>query len=133
MSKRYQNGYLRCSKRKSGLQCWEFLWRENNDDGKCIRRTAIIGTVAQFSTEQLARVAAKRLRVHINSDSNRCWIVPISIGDLIDHYIQRELSGDASWHSHATRTIYSYFLQKWIRPHWGDVPVKNRRVRERRL
>ncbi len=33
MSKRYQNGYLRCAKRRSGLQCWEFLWRENNDAG----------------------------------------------------------------------------------------------------
>jgi len=26
----------------------------------------------------------------------------------------------ASWHSHATRTIYSYFLQMWVRPHWGE-------------
>jgi hypothetical protein len=51
MSKRYQNGYLRCAKRRSGSQCWEFLWRENNDNGKRVRRTAIIGTVAQLPTE----------------------------------------------------------------------------------
>jgi hypothetical protein len=119
MSKRYQNGYLRCAKRRSGLQCWEFLWRETNDNGKRVRRTVIIGTVAQLPTEQLARAAANGLRVHINSDNNRCCIVPISIGDLIDHYVQTELSGDASWHSHATRTIYSYFLRKWVRPHLG--------------
>ncbi len=55
MSKRYQNGYLRCAKRKSGLQCWEFLWREDDDSGKRVRRTAIIGTLAQLPTEQLAR------------------------------------------------------------------------------
>ena len=116
MSKRYQNGYLRCAKRKSGAQYWEFLWRENNDNGKRVRRTAIIGTVAQLPTEQLARVAANALRVNINSDSNRCCMVPISISDLIDHYIRTDLSCDAGWHSHATRTIYSYFLQKWIRP-----------------
>jgi integrase len=124
MSKRYQNGYLRCAKRKSGLQCWEFLWRENNDKGKRVRRTAIIDTVAQLPTEQLARAAANGLRVHINSDNNRSGIVAISIGDLIDHYVQTELSGDASWHSQATRTIYSYFLRKWVRPHWGDVSLR---------
>jgi len=86
MSKRYQNGHLRRAKRKSGLRCWEFLWRENDDNGKRVRRTAIICTVAQLPTEQLARAAANGLRVHINSDNNRCGIVPISIGDLIDHY-----------------------------------------------
>jgi len=50
MSKHYQNGYLRCAKRKSGLHCWESLWRENNDDGKRVRRTVIDGTVEQFPT-----------------------------------------------------------------------------------
>lgn len=79
MSKRYQNGHLRCAKRKSGLQCWEFLWRENNGNGKRVCRTAIIGTVAQLPTEQLAGAAANGLRVHINSDNKRCCIVPISI------------------------------------------------------
>lgn len=78
MSKRYQNGYLRCAKRRSGLQCWKFLWREDNDKGKRVRCTAIIGTVAQLPTEQLARTAANELRVQINSDNNRCGIVPIS-------------------------------------------------------
>lgn len=120
MSKHYQNGYLRYAKRKSGLQCWEFLWRENNDDGKRVRRTAIVGTVEQFPTEQLAQAAANGLKVFINSDRNRSQVQPIAISDLIDHYVQTELSGDASWHSHATRTIYSYFLQKWVRPHWGE-------------
>lgn len=111
MSKHYQDGYLRRAKRKSGLQCWEFLWRENNDDGKRVRRTAIVGTVEQFPTEQLAQAAANGLRVFINSDHARSQLQPISIADLIDHYVQTELSGDASWHSHATRTIYSYFYK----------------------
>ncbi|MEO6815802.1 MAG: site-specific integrase [Edaphobacter sp.] len=126
MSKHYQNGYLRCAKRKSGLHCWEFLWRENNDDGKRIRRTAIVGTVEQFPTEQLAQAAANGLKVFINSD--RIQIQPISISDLIDHYVQTELSGDASWHSHATRTIYGYFLQKWVRPHWGESSLRTVRT-----
>ena len=49
---------------------------------------------------------------------------PISIGDLIDHYVQTELSVEAGWHSHATRTVYRYFLKKWIEPHWGEVALR---------
>lgn len=64
----------------------------------------------------------------INSDNNRCCAVPISVGDLIDHYIRTELSSDASWHSHATGTIYSYFLQKWIRPQWDEVSLRSVRT-----
>jgi hypothetical protein len=30
MRLRYQRGCLRCIKRKSGPDCWEFLWREND-------------------------------------------------------------------------------------------------------
>jgi integrase len=47
----------------------------------------------------------------------------ISIGDLIDHYVQTDLSVEAGWHSHATRMIYRNFLKKWIRPQWGEVTL----------
>src|SRR5882757_8418057 len=54
----YQHGYLRRAKRKSGAHRWEFLWRENDTAGKRIRRIAIIGTVEQYPTEELALLAA---------------------------------------------------------------------------
>ena len=47
MSQDYQHGYLRRAKRKSKPHRWEFLWRETDEKGKRIRRTAIIGTVEQ--------------------------------------------------------------------------------------
>jgi integrase len=124
MSQNYQHGYLRRAKRKSGAHRWEFLWRENDKTGKRIRRTAIIGTVEQYPTEELARLAANGLRMQINADHNRYPVHPISIGDLIDHYVQTELSVEAGWHSHATRTVYRYFLKKWIDPHWGEVALR---------
>jgi hypothetical protein len=40
MRHRYQGGCLRLMPRKSGLACWEFLWRENDKNGNRIRRTA---------------------------------------------------------------------------------------------
>lgn len=124
MSQNYQHGYLRRAKRKSGAHRWEFLWRENDKTGKRIRRTAIIGTVEQYPTEELARLAANGLRMQINADHNRYPVHSISIGDLIDHYVQTELSVEAGWHFHATRTVYRYFLKKWIDPHWGEVALR---------
>jgi hypothetical protein len=51
MRRRYQRGYLRCTKRKVGPDCWEFLWRETDEAGKRVRRTAVIGTVEKFRRE----------------------------------------------------------------------------------
>jgi integrase len=46
----------------------------------------------------------------------------------VDHYVQTELSGEAHWHSHATRTVYQEFLKRWIRPNWGKVSVRSVRT-----
>ena len=123
MSQNYQHGYLRRARRKSGSHRWEFLWRENNEAGKRVRRTAIVGTIEQYPTKELASAAANGLRMQVNADRNRCPVHSISIGDLIDHYVQTDLSVEAGWHSHATRMVYRYFLKKWIRPQWGEVTL----------
>jgi integrase len=106
------------------------LWRERNAKGDRLRRTAIIGTIEEYPNERLAWEAANGLRLQINLDHNRNRnaVQPISIGDLIDHYVLTELSAEASWHSQATRTVYGYFLRKWIRPHWGDLSVRSVRT-----
>jgi hypothetical protein len=124
MSQNYQYAYLRRAKRKSGPHCWEFLWREHDETGKRVGRTAIIGTVEQYTTEEQALAAANGLKMQINVDRNRHPVHPISIGNLIDHYVQTELLAEAGWHSHATRTVYRYFLKKWIRLHCGEVALR---------
>jgi hypothetical protein len=55
MRLRNQRGCLRCTRRKTGPPCWEFLWRENDADGNRTRRTAVIGTLEQFPTRDLAQ------------------------------------------------------------------------------
>jgi hypothetical protein len=113
----------RCTQRKTGPSCWEFLWRENDADGNRTRRTAVIGTVEQFPTRDLAQVAVNGLRMCINQDRNRQREQSIAVADLVDHYIGTELSDEADWHSHATRIVYSEFLKRWIRPHWGRLAL----------
>lgn len=128
MRLRYQQGCLRCIKRKSGPDRWEFLWRENDVAGKRVRRTVIIGTVEQYPTRDLAQAAVNGLRMQVNEDRNRQPGHFILVEDLVDHYVQTELSGEAHWHSHATRTVYQEFLRRWIRPNWGKVNVRSVRT-----
>jgi hypothetical protein len=60
MTIRHQRGHLRCTKRKNGPSAWEFLWRENDASGKRLRRTAVIGSLEQYPTEDLALAVVQR-------------------------------------------------------------------------
>ena len=128
MRLRYQRGSLRCIQRKSGPDCWEFLWRENDIAGKRVRRTAVIGTVEQYPTKDLAQAAVNGLRMCINEDRNRQREQRIPVADLVDHYIQTELAEEADWRSHATRIVYREFLKRWIRPRWADLDIRDVRT-----
>ena len=46
MRLRNQRGCLRCTRRKTGPPCWEFLWRENDADRNRQREQSI--TVADL-------------------------------------------------------------------------------------
>ena len=128
MRLRYQRGCLRCTKRKFGPDCWEFLWREDDPTGKRVRRTAVIGTVQQYPTDVLARAAVNGQRVYINQDRNRRREQHVLVAELVDHYIQTELAEENGWHSHATRIVYREFLKRWIRPHWADTDIREVRT-----
>ena len=119
----YQRGCLRRTHRKSGPDCWEFLWRENDLTRKRVRRTIVIGTVTQFPTVDLARSGVNGLRMYINQNSCRRREQAIHVADLVDHYVQTELSDNADWYSPATRVVYQQFLKRWIRPQWADVDI----------
>jgi integrase len=128
MKQTFQHGYLRRTKRKASPDRWEFLWREIDETGKKLRRTAIIGTVQQYPSEEAALAAANGLRIEINSNVYRKCFTPMSVADVIDHYVQTDLSLDPGWHSVATRTVYRYFLEKWIRPQWGTYDIRSVRT-----
>ena len=54
MRARYQRGYLRLGHRKTGPDCWEFLWWDIELTGERVRRKAVIGTVQQYSNIEAA-------------------------------------------------------------------------------
>ncbi len=115
---RHQEGYLRLASRRSGPSCWEFLWWETESTGRSIRRKTTIGTILQFPDIEDAWHASNGLRTIINEERKRCRLQPVTVRDLVDHYIQTELNRKEK--SHATRIIYKEFLNRWIKPHWGS-------------
>lgn len=120
MSVRHQRGHLRCVERSKGPARWEFLWRETDAAGKRIRRNAVIGSIEEYLTEESAQAAINGLRTCINENRNRLRQQPVSVADLIDHYVETELAESSNWHSHATRIIYREYLTRWIKPYWFD-------------
>ena len=128
MSVRYKGGCLRCVRRKIGSWCWEFLWRENGPLGLPRRRTLRLGSVEEFPTRELAANAVSALRLCINAERHRRQRLPIQMSELIDHYIETELSAKASWHSVATRIIYREFFELWIRPAWSTTDIRDVRT-----
>jgi hypothetical protein len=108
----YQRGCLRRTERRAGPDRWEYLWRENDVTGKRVRRTTVIGTVEQYPTREIAQAAVNGLRMQINEDRLRQPGHDILVAELVDHYIQTELSEGIGWHSHATRLVYRKFLAR---------------------
>src|SRR5215813_9663269 len=128
MREYYQRGYLRCVQRKQSPATWEFRWREVDVKGKIVRRTAVIGTIEQFPTEELADTAVQGLRMRINEECHRKRHKALLIKELIDHYILTELSDKATWHSHSTKIVYKGYLERWIRPSWGGFSISQVRT-----
>jgi integrase len=115
-------------KRRNGPPRWEFLWREIDSSGRVVRRNAVIGSVEEYPTEDLASAALEGLRTSINENRNRQREQSILIRELIDHYLFTELSVELDWRSHATRTVYREFLTRWIKPNWGSTNIRDVRT-----
>lgn len=101
---------------------------EGDVTGRRVRRTKVIGTVEQYPTAELAQAVVNGLRIRINEDRLRHPGNDILVADLVDHYVQTELTEEIGWHSHATRIVYRQYLTRWIRPHWGNVSVRSIRT-----
>jgi integrase len=88
----------------------------------------VIGTLEEYPTEELAQAAVNGLRMSINEDRNRQLQQAVYISDVIDHYLETELSKETDWHSHATRIVYRAYLNRWVRPRWGSTNIRDVRT-----
>lgn len=130
---RFQQGSLQRERRKKGPEVWVFRWYENTPDGKRKRQYRAIGTVEEYPTESAAQAAAAGLRLEINVETPRTVWKPVSVGDLITHYEEKELnleSSDPEEHekAYSTKQGYRIYLENWIRPRWGVLGIKDVRT-----
>lgn len=115
-----QHGCMERLNRKLGPQVWQFRWSEIGLDGKRLHHKKIVGTVEQYPDENAARRTVVGLISEINTVARPMNSVTMTIGQLCDHFEQRELVKENTWRSHATKKIYNAYLTRWIRPHWQE-------------
>src|SRR4051812_32390418 len=109
---RYQSGSIRREARKHGAAVWTLRWRETDGKGQTIRRKEIIGTVEEHTTKASARKACEFLRATINRETR----TPLTIAELVTHYIGKELPNKTPY----TQDVYEGYISKWITPKWGS-------------
>ena len=111
---RYQYGSLTKKNKRRSEDVWQFRFYETTSEGHRYRRSTTVGTVAQYptKTDALRIIEPLRLRLNLHHRFGR----PVSIGALIDHYIERELPG----RRYSTQQSHSSTLKRWILPRWGE-------------
>jgi hypothetical protein len=110
-----QKGSLIRRARHSQSEVWEFRWREPGPTGTRRHRRVVVGPTDQIANESAARQAVAALQIEINP--NRKSARPaITIGDLVQHFRQRELRSEFAWRTFSTRNSYEGNLRKWILP-----------------
>jgi integrase len=113
-----KHGCMQRVSRKRGLDVWQFRWSDTAHDGKRFHRKKVVGSVEQYPDENAARRAVIGLISEINTAGGLTNSNAMTVGQLCDHFAQRELSKENNWRSHATKKIYQAYLSCWIRPHW---------------
>jgi len=123
-----QQGSLIRSGRKRGPDVWQFRWADRGPHGKRIYRKRVIGTVCQYPEADSARKAVTGLLREISANPLQRSSLPMTIAEVCDHFIQRELTSDNTWRSYSTKRAYRAYLKRWIIPHWGTAPLSEVRT-----
>jgi len=114
-----QQGSLIRTYRKRGPDVWQFRWADRGPFGKRIYRRRVIGTVCQYPDADSARKAVTGLLRELNANALQRCQLPMTIAEVCDHFVQRELSKENSWRSYSTKKTYKAYLKRWVIPHWG--------------
>jgi integrase len=115
---RYQQGCVARERRSNGPDVWIFRWRELNPNGQKINRKAVIGTVEQYPARAAVQKAADAFRIHVNKETPRAALHPLTCEQLITHYVDRELSEGNCTKAHSTKAAYKCYLENWILLRW---------------
>lgn len=120
---RYQDGCISREKRKTGPAVWIYRWRETAADGRRVNRKVVVGTVEQYRTESEAWKAVEALRIDINKETPHAALSPMTVEQLVAHYLAKELPEDNSKKAYSTGAVYRAYINNWILPRWKSYRV----------
>jgi len=115
---RYQQGCVARERRSNGPDVWIFRWRELNPSGQRINRKVVVGTVEQYAVRAAAQKAVDALRIHVNKETPRSVLQPLTCEQLISHYVERELPEGNHRKAYSTKAVYKCYLDNWVLPRW---------------
>jgi integrase len=113
MQARYQYGNLTLRKRKKGPDVWQFRWMENGSP-----KSVLVGTVDRYPNQANAERAVEHLRITINNQNRQSQFHAVTVGALIDRFVQQELPNGRRFQ---TQSEYRTYFNRYIRPQWGDL------------
>jgi integrase len=113
MQTRYQYGDLSLRKRQKGPAVWQFRYFE---DGR--RKSLLIGTVERFPLKSDALRAIEHLRIEINAQNPQAGFHRVTVGGLIDRFVNDELPKARRFQ---TQAEYRTYFESYIRPQWGNL------------
>jgi integrase len=113
-----QGSIIRCE-RKHGPAVWQFRWSETGPQGQRIYRKRVVGTVEEYVNSEAVRESSRVLIARPGPAIRQVTPVAMTVGELCQHFQQRELVQDDNWRSYSTRRNYYFLLKCWIVPRWG--------------
>lgn len=122
---RYQQGCIARERRSNGPDVWIFRWRETNPSGQRTNRKVVVGTVEQYPVKSAAQKAADALRIHVNKETPRAALQPLTCEQLITHYLERELSEGNRKKAYSTKAAYKCYLDNWILLRWRSYKLSD--------
>lgn len=125
-----QQGSVIMSVRKHGPAVWQFRWSETGAQGQRVYRKRVVGTVEEYPNSEAVREAFKGLIAKPTSAVQYMKPLDMTVGELCQHFRQRELVRDDNWRSYSTRKNYSFLLRRWIIPRWGNLGLSEVRTIE---
>jgi hypothetical protein len=115
-----QGSIIRCE-RKHGPAVWQLRWSETGPQGQRVYRKRVVGTIEEYANSEAVRESVEVLIAKPSATDRHMKLAPMTVGELCQHFQQRELVQDDNWRSYSTRRNYSFLLKRWIIPRWGEL------------
>lgn len=117
---RYQYGSLQLKMRTSGRMMWELRYYETDAKGERQRRTATVGSLADYPTESAVRKSpdVQALLLRINSEAGQPGAPVPTFGVVVARYEMEEMP-----ERYSTSSSYKSNIKIHIRPRWAEVPL----------